>query len=161
MPRQTCGIFTHTIYFRNYPNGIDSLVSTIEGGELFNTVLTNQVLVFMTHMTNYANDRLALFVFEKLFNFIGEWTNIKFKALPPVEMARKYFEIYPQDKEPLWTNICDDHRHIAIWHLKETDCHKYPKLIIIGPQKTGNNNNNYFNYQLYFYFMMMKNWLID
>ena len=69
MPRQTCGIFTHTQFLDKYPRGIKQLESKIEGGELFKTVLLNKVLVFMTHMTNYGNDRIGLFLFKKLFDF--------------------------------------------------------------------------------------------
>jgi len=137
MPRQTCGIFTHTQFLDKYPRGIKQLESNIEGGELFKTVLLNKVLVFMTHMTNYGNDRIGLFLFKKLFDFVSEWTNIKFVALPPVKLVEKHFELYPDDLEPLWTNPCKDKRHVAIWHQNSSACKKFPKLIIIGPQKTG------------------------
>lgn len=137
VPRSTCGIFTHTIYFNSYPNGLDRLKSMIYGGEIFKTLLYNQVIVFMTHMTNYANDRLALFVFENLFRFIAKWTHLEFVAMPPLKLAEKYFEVYPQDIEPLWTNMCSDKRHMSIWSLNQSQCKNLPKFIIIGPQKTG------------------------
>ena len=91
----------------------------------------------MTHMNNYANDRLGLYVFNKLFEFMSKWTNLKFVSLEPVQMAEKYFQMYPQDAEPRWTNACKDKRHVSLWHLNKTNCDKFPKLIIIGPQKTG------------------------
>jgi hypothetical protein len=138
IPRSTCGIFTHTIFFKNYPNGLDRLLSMINGGEIFKTVLFNHVLVFMTHMTNYANDKLALFVLENVFKFLNKWTNLEFIAMPPLNLAQKYFELYPKDVEPLWTNMCLDKRHMNIWSLNSTYCNRFPKFIIIGPQKTGN-----------------------
>ena len=138
VPRSTCGIFTHTTHFSTYPNGIGRLASMLNGGEVFKTVLYNKVLVYMTHMTNYGNDRLALYVFRNLFSFLRKWTNLEFQALPPVRIAEKYFELYPNDREPLWTNVCEDKRHLSIWSLNETNCDKFPKLIILGPQKTGN-----------------------
>ena len=137
LPRQTCGIFTHTMFFKNYPNGIERLEEMINGGEVFQSVLLNQVLVFMTHMTNYANDRLGLFLFKNLFEFISKWTNIELVSLPPFKLAHKYFELYPENQKPIWTNPCDDKRHINIWSLSKDSCQRFPKFIIIGPQKTG------------------------
>ena len=59
--------------------------------------------IYMTHMTNYGSDRLALYTFDKVVNFVEMWTNIRLKAEKPVKLAKKYFEIFPQEKEPLWT----------------------------------------------------------
>ncbi len=137
MPRQTCGIFTKNIFLDKYPGGIKKLELSIESGELFRTILTNKVLIFMTHMTNYGSDRLGLFVFKKLFEYISEWTNIKFFALPPLKIVEKHFDLYPDDLNPIWTNPCQDKRHKDIWHQDSKVCQKLPKLIIIGPTKTG------------------------
>ncbi|XP_077965140.1 bifunctional heparan sulfate N-deacetylase/N-sulfotransferase 4 isoform X3 [Gasterosteus aculeatus] len=41
LPRQTCGLFTHTIYYKEYPGGPKELDKSILGGELFLTVLLN------------------------------------------------------------------------------------------------------------------------
>ncbi|XP_028452737.1 bifunctional heparan sulfate N-deacetylase/N-sulfotransferase 4 isoform X3 [Perca flavescens] len=41
LPRQTCGLFTHTIYYKEYPGGPKELDKSISGGELFLTVLVN------------------------------------------------------------------------------------------------------------------------
>ncbi|XP_064871774.1 bifunctional heparan sulfate N-deacetylase/N-sulfotransferase 4-like [Oncorhynchus nerka] len=43
LPRQTCGLFTHTIYYEDYPGGPKELEKSIMGGELFLTVLLNPV----------------------------------------------------------------------------------------------------------------------
>lgn len=43
LPRQTCGLFTHTILIRRYPGGKDKLDESIKGGELFQTVVYNPV----------------------------------------------------------------------------------------------------------------------
>ena len=137
VPRSTCGIFTHTLFFNSYPNGLERLEAMINGGEIFKTVVYSQVLVFMTHMTNYGSDKLALFVFENLFKVLAKWTHLKFIALPPLQLAETYFQLYPQDVEPLWTNVCADKRHLNIWSFNVTDCARFPKFIIIGPQKTG------------------------
>ena len=59
--------------------------------------------MFMTHVTNYAVDRLALELFDKLFTFVQEWTNIQLVSDSPLTLGRKYFEIFPEDKTPFWT----------------------------------------------------------
>jgi hypothetical protein len=98
LPRQTCGIYTHTIHIDSYPNGIDNLISMVRGGEIFKTIIYNRVLFYMTHMTNYGNDRLALFLFRNIFDYLMKWTNLEFKSMPPLDLAKKYFDIYPQGK---------------------------------------------------------------
>ena len=57
----------------------------------------------MTHLSNYGNDRLALYMLESVTSFLKCWTNLRLLSLPPLEMGFKYFEMYPQDKDPLWT----------------------------------------------------------
>lgn len=56
----------------------------------------------MTHQSNYANDRLALFTFDSVIKFIQCWTNLQLLYLPPIQLAEKYFQIYPEEKDPLW-----------------------------------------------------------
>ncbi|XP_067900152.1 bifunctional heparan sulfate N-deacetylase/N-sulfotransferase 1b isoform X2 [Heterodontus francisci] len=75
LPRQTCGLFTHTIFYNEYPGGPKELDKIINGGELFLTVLLNP-------------------------------------------------------------DPCEDRRHKDIWS-KEKTCDRLPKLLIIGPQKSG------------------------
>ncbi|XP_029425693.1 bifunctional heparan sulfate N-deacetylase/N-sulfotransferase 3 isoform X7 [Nannospalax galili] len=41
LPRQTCGLFTHTIFYKEYPGGPKELDKSIQGGELFFTVVLN------------------------------------------------------------------------------------------------------------------------
>nr|XP_014435981.1 bifunctional heparan sulfate N-deacetylase/N-sulfotransferase 4 isoform X2 [Pelodiscus sinensis] len=41
LPRQTCGLFTHTIFYKEYPGGPQDLDKSIRGGELFLTILLN------------------------------------------------------------------------------------------------------------------------
>ena len=57
----------------------------------------------MTHMGNFGNDRLAIFLFENSFKLLSYWTNLKFHSLPPFDLVKKYFELNPDDKEPIWT----------------------------------------------------------
>lgn len=56
----------------------------------------------MTHLSNYGNDRLGLYTFVNLANFVHSWTNLKLQTLPPVQLAHKYFELFPDQKDPLW-----------------------------------------------------------
>nr|XP_058922600.1 bifunctional heparan sulfate N-deacetylase/N-sulfotransferase 4 isoform X2 [Kogia breviceps] len=136
LPRQTCGLFTHTIFYKEYPGGPQELDKSIRGGELFLTVLLNPISIFMTHLSNYGNDRLGLYTFVNLANFAQSWTNLKLRTLPPVQLAHKYFELFPEQKDPLWQNPCDDKRHKDIWSREKT-CDHLPKFLVIGPQKTG------------------------
>ena len=57
----------------------------------------------MTHSGNYAKDRLALELFSLLFGFIRQWTQIELVTDSPVNLAKTYFEIFPEDKQPMWT----------------------------------------------------------
>lgn len=136
-PRQACGIFSHTNFIDNYPSGIASLDANIYGGEIFRTIVYSPLNIYMTHMSNYGNDRLGLYVFKRLFDHLIKWTNFKLVSLPPLQMVQKYFEIYPQDMDPLWTNYCSDERHLNQSTLNKTYCNFFPKFIILGPQKTG------------------------
>uniref|UniRef100_A0A8D0TZD7 [heparan sulfate]-glucosamine N-sulfotransferase n=1 Tax=Sus scrofa TaxID=9823 RepID=A0A8D0TZD7_PIG len=136
LPRQTCGLFTHTIFYKEYPGGPQELDKSIRGGELFLTILLNPISIFMTHLSNYGNDRLGLYTFVNLANFVQSWTNLKLQTLPPVQLAHKYFELFPEQKDPLWQNPCDDKRHKDIWSREKT-CDHLPKFLVIGPQKTG------------------------
>lgn len=56
----------------------------------------------MTHLSNYGNDRLGLYTFESLVRFLQCWTRLRLQTLPPVPLARKYFELFPQERSPLW-----------------------------------------------------------
>ncbi|XP_037364835.1 bifunctional heparan sulfate N-deacetylase/N-sulfotransferase 1 isoform X2 [Talpa occidentalis] len=136
LPRQTCGLFTHTIFYNEYPGGSGELDKIINGGELFLTVLLNPISIFMTHLSNYGNDRLGLYTFKHLVRFLHSWTNLRLQTLPPVQLAQKYFQIFSEEKDPLWQDPCEDKRHKDIWS-KEKTCDRFPKLLIIGPQKTG------------------------
>lgn len=87
-------------------------------------MLHNPVNVYMTHMTNYANDRLALYTFSALFDFVQTHTNLQLKyaasgraqpattttttndqnyQLGPASLANYYFNLYPNEQNPLWT----------------------------------------------------------
>lgn len=56
----------------------------------------------MTHMSNYGNDRLALYTFESVIKFLQCWTNIKLKTVPPLQLAETYFKNYPDEVDPVW-----------------------------------------------------------
>lgn len=136
LPRQTCGLFTHTMYIDLYPGGRDKLDESIQGGELFQTIVYNPINIFMTHMSNYGSDRLALYTFESVIKFLRCWTNIKLSSAPPLQLADTYFKLHPDEIDPVWGNPCDDPRHIKIWS-KNKNCDSLPKFLVIGPQKTG------------------------
>jgi len=57
----------------------------------------------MTHLSNYGNDRLALYTFESVFKFAQCWTNLRFQTVPPQQLARIYFDLYPNEKDAIWS----------------------------------------------------------
>lgn len=57
----------------------------------------------MTHSGNYARDHLASELFTLLFDFIRKWTQIELVTDTPINLANTYFEIFPEDKQPMWT----------------------------------------------------------
>ncbi|XP_017468992.1 PREDICTED: bifunctional heparan sulfate N-deacetylase/N-sulfotransferase [Rhagoletis zephyria] len=136
LPRQTCGLFTHTMYIDRYPGGRDKLDESIQGGELFQTIVYNPINIFMTHMSNYGSDRLALYTFQSVIKFLQCWTNLKLGSAPPIQLAEMYFRLHPEEVDPVWGNPCDDPRHKKIWS-KTKSCDSLPKFLVIGPQKTG------------------------
>ena len=56
----------------------------------------------MTHQNNYANDRLALYAFESVVNFLNCWTNLKLRSAPPLQLGEKYFHLFPNEADPIW-----------------------------------------------------------
>lgn len=136
LPRQTCGLFTHTMFIDRYPGGREKLDESIQGGELFQTIIYNPINIFMTHMSNYGSDRLALYTFESVIHFLRCWTNIKLTSAPAQQLANHYFKLYPDEIDPVWGNPCDDPRHLKIWSRNKS-CESLPKFLVVGPQKTG------------------------
>ena len=63
--------FTKNLYYNEYPNGPEVLEESIKGGELFQTFVNNPVSIFMTHMPNYAFDRLAPYTFESVLSLFS------------------------------------------------------------------------------------------
>ena len=56
----------------------------------------------MTHFGNYGSDRLAIYTFKSVIKFLKKWTNLKLRTERPVELAKKYFDIFKDDAEPVW-----------------------------------------------------------
>lgn len=69
-------------------------------------VFPQQVMIVMTHMTNYGNDQLALYTISRLVDFVYRWTNLELKYTSPLELADIYFKLFPQDKSPVWLVSC-------------------------------------------------------
>ncbi|XP_033644350.1 bifunctional heparan sulfate N-deacetylase/N-sulfotransferase 4-like [Asterias rubens] len=136
LPRKTCTLYTKNLLMSNYTGGKSGLDGVVRGGEVFKTVISNPISVFMTHMPNYARDRLGLYLFDELVTFIQRWTNIKLKTASPVKMAQMYFERHPEEREPKWMNPCSDKRHLQILP-KLQSCDRLPQILVLGPQKTG------------------------
>ena len=68
----------------------------------------------MTHLSNYGNDRLALYTFESVVKFIQCWTTLTLRTVPPLELGQVYFDMFPEEEDPVWrvslklgTTVCD------------------------------------------------------
>ena len=83
-----------------------ALEKSIQGGELFQTIVNNPMSIFMTHMPNYGFDRLAPYTFESVVKMIKCWTNLDLVTKPPKELAEIYFkDLFPEDKDVIW-GVC-------------------------------------------------------
>lgn len=71
LPRQTCGLFTHTIFYKDYPGSPNELDKLINGGELFLTVLLNPVSQIHIHTAQLLSCTL-----RNPFNW---WCKLKYK----------------------------------------------------------------------------------
>jgi len=106
----------------------------------------------MTHAGNYGfQERLAIPLFKNVTTFIKRWTNIKLIGSSPVNLANKYFSLFPKQLDPLWMDPCSDVRHRKIWNGTDKYCKestglssktkvtntRLPNFLILGPQKTG------------------------
>lgn len=117
------------MFASRYPGGLGQLRASINGGQLFQTLLHNAANIYMTHMSNYAHDRLALHTFGALVDFVQSNTNLVLKfapsrgprdaasgegssddhdddddeALGPRRLASLYFGLHPDEREPVWT----------------------------------------------------------
>ena len=119
-----------------FSGGPVKMEQSVAGGEIFETILTNPISVFMTHMPNYCCDRLAPYLFESLINFVKCFTNLQLISTEPVKIANKYFDLFPDERKPLWSNPCKDKRHIEIYSQNKS-CDQLPNTLVVGPQKTG------------------------
>ncbi|TPP53334.1 putative heparan sulfate n-deacetylase/n-sulfotransferase [Fasciola gigantica] len=141
LPRQTCAIYSRFIRLEDFPGGEARLRELVFGGSLFYTVLLNPVSIFMTHMTNYKGDRLALYLFDALFRFVRDWTNLKLVSAPPKHLAEVYahrFASLGAQDLPVYSDPCQDRHDLAVWPI-DWSCgpEALPGLLILGPQKSG------------------------
>ncbi|VDL19680.1 unnamed protein product [Hymenolepis diminuta] len=145
LPRQVSGVYTTTTRLATYPGGADKLDGMAFGGDLFDTFLFRPVNFYMTHFGNYAQDRLALYVFERLFAFIKAWTRLEIRWAPIWLLVEKHLKYNPLERRqspsslPVYSDPCVDARHEAIWFPSgcTPEGKRLPKAIIVGPQKTG------------------------
>ncbi|CAK9297157.1 unnamed protein product [Gordionus sp. m RMFG-2023] len=136
LPRQDLALFAHQSQIKQIPNFQKYFNNHIHGGHILKNLLYNKVNIFMTHIPNYCFDHLAVKVFEEALDFILSKTNIIFKSAAPIKLAQIYFKFYPKHETPIWTNPCHDTEIRNLWY-RSIDCYRFPKILIIGPQKTG------------------------
>ena len=122
LPRQVCGLYTSTNYFRDFKGKEKAFYRSIRGGVVFETLLYNPVSIFMTHFSNYASDNLAQNLFEELTSFVLKWTRIRLVYKPPVELASIYFNLFPEDVYRF--GIC------RVIHYTTRDMQTYTRVIL-------------------------------
>ncbi|KAL5103383.1 Bifunctional heparan sulfate N-deacetylase/N-sulfotransferase 2 [Taenia crassiceps] len=145
LPRQVCGVYTTANRLKNYPGGMEKLEGRAFGGDLFDTVLFRPVNLYMTHFGNYAQDRLALCLFERLFAFLRGWTRLKVQWAPIGRLVEYHLSFNPGERAstptsmPVHSDPCADPRHKAIWFPSACtpNARRLPAAVIVGPQKTG------------------------
>ena len=64
LPRQTCGLYTHTLKLKLYPGGPQVLNDMIHGGSLFDSVLYNRVSIITLIVTKISSCNVLLFLFD-------------------------------------------------------------------------------------------------
>ncbi len=96
----------------------------------------NPISIFMTHMPNYCEDRLAPYAFESAVHMVRCWTNLQLRTRPPRKLAEIYFGMHPEERAPVWGDPCEDKRHLEIWS-ESKQCGRLPQILVLGPQKTG------------------------
>ena len=89
------------------------------------TVPCLQISIFLTHLSNYSSDHLALLVFDSLIKYLQCWTNLKLSTEHPTALAERYFAIFPGEIEPVWQvlSLCklyvfNSQTHTSPWQEK-------------------------------------------
>lgn len=90
-PRQTCGLDAEMYLWSEISQ--EEIDWIIEGGGIFYRVLHSPVLLFVSHQSNFARDRLGNYLFENMFDFFTRWTNFEFTNATNDEMIDTYFEL--------------------------------------------------------------------
>lgn len=103
-------------------------------------IAPHQVNLYMTHYGNYAQDRLATYMFDRAFAWVRNWTRLSLRWAPVHELVQYHMAFNPTaNQTPLHSNPCDNPRHAAIW--PQSACtpegQTLPSVVIVGPQKTG------------------------
>ncbi|KAG0711310.1 Bifunctional heparan sulfate N-deacetylase/N-sulfotransferase [Chionoecetes opilio] len=99
------------------------------------------ISIFMTHLSNYGNDRLALYTFESVIKFVKCWTNLSLRTVPPLQLGERYFHLFPNERDPVWgvsgihVPMCRPPPHANLGQGEVV--RSAPKFLVIGPQKTG------------------------
>ncbi|CAK9294607.1 unnamed protein product [Gordionus sp. m RMFG-2023] len=135
LPRQDYGLFS--MHSKNKDLiGYKSNIFDSNHGRIFSNFFHNKVNVYMTHIPNFVNDHLARRKIEYILDTMRKHTNLVFKSGNPKNLAEIYFTEYPQEKNPIWTNPCNEPEALKLWSHRDM-CHRFPKFVIVGPQKTG------------------------
>eukprot|EP00117_Sycon_ciliatum_P016688 scpid24542/ scgid2276/ Bifunctional heparan sulfate N-deacetylase/N-sulfotransferase; Glucosaminyl N-deacetylase/N-sulfotransferase; Sulfateless; Heparan sulfate N-deacetylase; Heparan sulfate N-sulfotransferase len=135
LPRQTCGLFSHTLTRSTFPGGAERLFSLPNGGELFQTLVDNPISIFMSHYVNYGGEKLAIGLFESLFEFVTRYTNLELSSVAPTQLAKEYFDLNPGEEDPLWQDPCSEVRLYNGWMSSGKKCYTLPTVLMTGDDR--------------------------
>lgn len=72
---------------------------------LTSPLVSVQISIFMTHYVNYGKETLAVRLLENLIDFTRGRTNLVLSSVPPAQLAREYFSLHGEQKDPIW-QVC-------------------------------------------------------
>uniref|UniRef100_K7G968 [heparan sulfate]-glucosamine N-sulfotransferase n=1 Tax=Pelodiscus sinensis TaxID=13735 RepID=K7G968_PELSI len=143
LPRQTCGLFTHTIFYNEYPGGSKELDRSIRGGELFLTVLLNPVCLPTGGASEVGSQANKYLSYSRCPQGLIKGKSLKTRLSTGVSAGGRGPLAGAKSRPSALQNPCDDKRHKDIWS-KEKTCDRLPKFLVVGPQKTGTSAVHFF-----------------
>lgn len=91
-PRYNIGLWASQHSLDQLGPGQD-LVASSQGGRLLRKVVESPVLLITSHQANYARDRLALVLLDRLLAHLIDQTDFRLRSGPHEELVEQYFRL--------------------------------------------------------------------
>ena len=75
-----------------------NVIASAEGGRLFKKVVQSPVLLIVSHQANYARDRLALVLLDRLLAHLVDRTDFRLRTGPHEELVEQHFRLENGDR---------------------------------------------------------------